>query len=105
MALLTLTKLECIEKQDTINKDLIRVEVDGDKAAGDFRMDKEDVLTFTPGIQIPFTGTVPITLIELDNGADENLGTVTADAANPGRYTREFTDLPSYHYHLSYEIS
>jgi len=104
MALLTLKTLDCIKKQDVFS-DKVTVFVDGTKVTGDIKIDKNDP-PFLIGFKGKFTGRVPITLTEVDkNGADEILGTVTADAAKPGVHTGIFNDDPKFDYRLTYEAS
>lgn len=103
MSVLTLKTLICIKKQDVF-KDTIRVSVEGKKVAGDFKMGKNDAVTLNTNVN--FTGTADIVLTEIDpNSAPDVLGTVVAQAANPGAHNGVFQALPGADYLLTYEVS
>lgn len=104
MGLLTLKTLECVKKQDVFT-DKIRVKVNGITVTGDIKIDKNDP-PFDLAFDDEYTGTIPITLIEVDkNGGDEHLGTRNVNTDNPGDRTAIFDDDPKSDYRLKYEVS
>lgn len=104
MGLLTLKTLDCVKKQDVFT-DKIRVKVNGITVTGDIKIDKNDP-AFKLAFDDEFTGTIPITLIEVDNnGGDEHLGTRNVNTDNPGGRTAIFNDDPKSEYHLTYVVS
>lgn len=103
MSQLTLKTLTCLKKQDVF-KDNIRVSVDGRKVAGDFKMGKNDSISLNT--KVSFTGSADILLTDVDpNSADDVLGTVIAQATQPGSHTGVFHAKQGIDYHLTYEIA
>ena len=86
MTELHIKTLNCVKKQDTVGKDKAVLKIGGRTIGGPYLMAKGDELSVN--ITEPFTGSVQVTLMEEDAGADDNLGTVTVhDTLQPATRT------------------
>jgi hypothetical protein len=105
MATLTIKEVECVKKQTTVGRDQIHVHVNGTHLVGPLTMGTKDVVTLSATFN--FTNSANIELIEEDPGTDDNLGTVTATAAQAGLGTLSgtFHRLSGADYHIKYSVS
>jgi hypothetical protein len=101
---LNLISLECIRKQDTLGKDEPQLFVNGVSVYGPGSIEKGQTIDLRPRFAY-FTSVAGINLKEVDSGPDDDLGTVTATAAQAGKgnLTGEYS-LPNADYEVVYSV-
>jgi len=101
---LDLISLECVRKQDTIGKDEPQLFVNGVSVYGPGSIEKGQTIDLRPRFAY-FTSVGQINLKEVDSGPDDDLGTVTATAAQAGtgNQTGEYS-LPNADYEVTYRV-
>jgi hypothetical protein len=89
---LDLVKLHCTHKQDAIGPDDPKIIVDGVTIYGPGDLGKGESVNLAPRSAL-FTNSTQVQLIEVDAGADDDMGTVTivgSSSVNRGDQQREF---------------
>jgi hypothetical protein len=104
MAQLHIKTLKCVKKDDVIGKDEASLQVGGVTISGPHTLGKGDDVTLNT--LRAFTGSIKVTLIEVDSGKDDDLGsvTITDTQAGIGNLTGFFNTKTSADYHMTYDV-
>jgi hypothetical protein len=106
MAELHITRLDCLNRQDTINQDDVVLQINGSTISGPHtNMSAGDSVNLN--VQRTFTGAVSVSLVELDNtSSDDLLGTVVVSAALAGQGTQtgRYHQAPGADYHMEFHV-
>ena len=104
MAELHIRTLKCVKKHDPTGSDEAELHINGSRISGPHSLGKGDSVTLNTFRD--FTGSVSVTLIEVDGGQDDNLGTVTIrdSQAGDGILTAFFNAKTHADYHMTYDV-
>lgn len=104
MAELHIRTLKCVKLHDTVGPDEASLHINGSRISGPHSLGKGDSVTLNTFRT--FSGSVSVTLIEEDSGADDNLGTVTIreSQAGDGVLTAFFNAKTHADYHMTYDV-
>jgi hypothetical protein len=101
---LQLSSLKCVRKQDTIGDDDPQLFVNGVSVYGPGSIGKGETVNLQ-GRTAVFTSVAHIALVEVDPGADDDLGVVTATAQQSGRGAQQGEyHLPHADYQINYQV-
>jgi hypothetical protein len=105
MAELHIKSLTCLNRQDTTTRDDAVLQINGSTISGPHDMSGNETVNLN--VRRAFTGSVSVTLVELDNAtADDILGTVNISDAlvGQGDQTGRFHDAPNADYHMNFDV-
>jgi hypothetical protein len=99
-----LTSLTCHRKQDAIGPDEPQLFINGVSVYGPGDIGKGETVDLRPRSAV-FTSVAHITLVEVDPGADDEMGIVTATAGQSGKGAQrgEF-HLPQADYEINFQV-
>jgi hypothetical protein len=101
---LQLIALTCHRRQDTVGRDEPKLLVNGVSVYGPGDIGKGETVDLRPR-SVVFTSVAHIALVEVDSGADDQLGTVTASRGQSGKGPqRGEYQLPNADYEITFQV-